>query len=164
VDSLVARIRTRDDDEHLWTLLRPAAFTTGRAAVALDTLTLEGPDGARLMAAGTIPVVDSLNALLVADSVPPFDVRAIAQIPVPLDGIMSLTVLARGVRDSPRFAFDGRTIGARVGELQLSELRVRGDYEMQRLTTEVALARSDTVLLRARADLPLDLALLPRER
>src|SRR5690606_35932857 len=96
--------------------------------------------------------------------VPLMDVGSVAQVPVPLDGTVSLTLLARGVRDAPRYVFDGRTLGTRVGDLQISELRLRGDYDHNRLTTEVALAREDTVLLRARADIPMDLSLLPREQ
>src|SRR5690606_1601094 len=117
---------------------------------------LRGPDAARLLAAGSLPVIDSLNAVLIAERVPLTDVGSVAQVAVPLGGTVNLTVLARGVRDAPRFAFDGRTLGTRVGDLRISELRVRGDYDHRRLTTEVALARQDTVLLRARADVPMD--------
>src|SRR5690606_16012609 len=106
----------------------------------------------------------SIDAVVVAERVPLRDVGAVAQIPVPLDGAASITILARGVRDAPRYVFDGRTLGARVGEVQTDELRVRGEYERRRLSTDLVLARADNVLVRARTDIPLDLAIVPRAR
>ena len=164
IDSLVARVRSPGSAENAWELERPSTIVSARSGLVVDTLALRGPGDARLLAAGSIPVIDSLNAVLIADRVPLMDVGSVAQVPVPLDGTVSLTLLARGVRDAPRYVFDGRTLGTRVGDLQISELRLRGDYDHNRLTTEVALAREDTVLLRARADIPMDLSLLPREQ
>lgn len=166
LDSLSAQVRPggETDSVHHWSLARPATLFAARSGLVADTIELRGPGNARLLAAGTLPVIDSLDALLVAERVPLRDVGAIAQVPVPLAGTASLTLIAHGVRDAPRFIFDGRTVGARVGDVQISELRVRGDYDRRRLTTELALARSDAVLLRARADIPVDLALVPRER
>ena len=164
VDSLAAMVRSPAGDERTWRLERPALLASTRVGFEMDTLALRGPDGARLLAAGVLPVIDSLNAVIIAERVPLRDVGAVAQIPVPLDGAVTMTFLARGVRDAPRYVFDGRTIGARVGEVQTDELRIRGEYERRRLSTDLVLARADNVLVRARTDVPVDLAIVPRSR
>jgi translocation and assembly module TamB len=68
------------------------------------------------------------------------------------------------VRSAPTLGFRGALTGARFGDVQLSRLTLDGGYAERRLRAALALSRGDTVLLRADATLPVDLALLPRER
>ncbi|HEX6630417.1 MAG TPA: translocation/assembly module TamB domain-containing protein, partial [Gemmatimonadaceae bacterium] len=147
-----------------WRLERPATLRLDRYGVTLDSLALRGDSGGRVMAAGVIPVADSIAFGVRADAVPLRDVGMLAQSGTSLDGVGALALDLRGLRAAPTMRFEGTLAGARFGDVRVARATLRGGYAEQRLRAELALARGDTTLLRAQATLPLDLALLPRRQ
>ncbi|HEU4629709.1 MAG TPA: translocation/assembly module TamB domain-containing protein [Gemmatimonadaceae bacterium] len=147
-----------------WRLERPTQLRLDRYGLTLDSLALRGDSGGRVVAAGVIPVVDSLVFGVRAGAVPLRDVGLLAQSATSLDGTGAFALDLRGLRATPTMTFDGALAGARFGDVRLARATLHGSYAEERLHAELGLARGDTVLLRAQATLPLDLALMPRRQ
>ncbi|MHB1222895.1 MAG: translocation/assembly module TamB domain-containing protein [Gemmatimonadaceae bacterium] len=147
-----------------WSLARPTDILSNRAGVAIDTLLLRNSGGGSITLAGTVPLVDSLRLTFRADSVPLGHLGLLAQSATNLDGRGAVRVDVTGTRADPLIDYRGMFDGARFGDVRLARLSLTGGYERQRLRGALALVQGDSVLLRADGVLPVDLALLPRDR
>lgn len=148
--------------EDRWALARPAVLSRDRSGIELDTLFLWGLDGGRILAAGSIPQVEPVSFTVRADSVPLHDLGLLAQANTSLDGRAAFELRIAGTRTEPRMTLGGALTGAQFGDVRLARLSFDGSYADRRLRTSFALAHGDSVLLRAGAVLPVDLALAPR--
>lgn len=165
-DSALARLDSASMTvgDNFWMLARPALLVRDRSGIELDTLLMVGRDGGRLLAAGSVPLLDPVRVVLRADSVPLHDLGLLAQSATTLDGRATLRVDIGGTRAEPRMAIGGALTGAQFGDVRLARLSLAGGYEDRRLRTTLALSHGDSVLLHADGVLPVDLALQPRRR
>jgi len=165
-DSLATRFTLDSADVVLgadtWSLVRPATLLVDRAGIALDTVALRGAGG-QVLAAGALPVVDPLRFAVRAEGLPLRAAGQLAGVATPLAGRAAFSVDVAGTRAAPLIGMRGELGGARIGDVRLARLTLAGDYAAERLRLALALARGDTLLLQARADVPVDLAMLPRE-
>jgi translocation and assembly module TamB len=165
-DSLVVRPDSAQIavGDNRWRLARTGTLTVSRSGIVVDTLELRGLGGGRLLAGGRVPVADSLDLVLRADSVPLRDVGLLAQTSASLAGRLGAELRVTGTRAAPVFTVDGGVAGGQFGDVRLAHVALTGGYAAERLAARLALSQEGTTLLTAEAELPVDLALLPRER
>ncbi len=165
VDTLVARIDPSPQGRaanRLWTLERPATISVLSSGLTMDTLVVRGPDEARLALGGSLPATDPIAFAVRGQRLPLRDLGQLAELRIAIDGLTDMTVDVAGTRATPLIAARATASGAQFGEVRLNELRARADYAERRLTTDVTLSRDGSVVLEARATLPVDLALAAR--
>ncbi len=150
--------------DNRWWLERTGLVRTSPAGVTVDTIVLRGLGGGRLFVAGSVPVADSVDLSLRADSVSLRDVGLLAQSNTSLDGRLSAALRVLGTRADPVMSFGGGVSGAQIGDVRVASLGLTGRYANELLSGRVVLSQEGTTLLTADAELPLDLALERREQ
>ncbi|HEY0971458.1 MAG TPA: translocation/assembly module TamB domain-containing protein [Gemmatimonadales bacterium] len=148
--------------DNRWWLERTGLVSLSPGGVTVDTLVLRGMGGGRLLAAGRVPVADSVDLSLLADSVPLRDLGLLAQANTSLDGRLSAALHVTGTRADPAMSFGGGVSGAQIGDVRVASLGLTARYADERLAGRVVLSQEGTALLTADAELPVDLALQPR--
>jgi translocation and assembly module TamB len=152
--------------EHRLLLRRPAAVRVARGRVTIDTVELAGDNGEEMRFAADIPPDGSgeLGAILRADSLHVADLAQLAQVPVPLGGVLVANVVARGTRDAPVIAVRGTVSSGNVGQVNFARLNLSGDYADRRMRVDLRLIQQDSVIAVVTGNVPLDLALASRSR
>jgi len=165
-DTLIAAVRTLrlGLDDHEWVLAAPAGLRSIGGGFSIDTVRLVGTRGGEILLAGTAPVDSAVQIRLQTDSLSLADAASLSQSSMPLSGWLAARVDVTGTREAPRMTLTGAVTGAKVGQVNVARATLRGDYADRRLLFGGDVVRNDTALVAIRANVPLDLALAPRDR
>lgn len=151
-----ARVTLKD---HGWHLAQPAHLTTDSTGSAIDSLVVVSDKGGVVSIRGRFPQHEFIDGELRGDSVSLADVGTLLQTPQPLAGWADATLQMSGARQNPVLRFRSRYTAMQVGDVHLPALTLDADYADQRLGGVLELLRNGTVVLTARADAPVNLAL-----
>src|SRR5579872_110016 len=144
--------------DHAWRLVSPTHIVADSNGLATDSAVMRSTTGGVVRVRGSIPQHDAIDAEVAADSVALADVGTLLQTTRPLGGSTTFDLRVTGVRTDPVMHGTGRFRDAQVGDLHLPLATVSGDYGSRRLDARAAVSNKDTVLVTARATLPVDLA------
>jgi translocation and assembly module TamB len=147
-------------DSVVWRLVRPAAVTVDRGALAIDSLELRSGDGGRLLADGRVPREGPVSLVVAASGVRVSSLLRAMDRDTIADGVLAFTARVAGTRARPRLASGATLRDASVNGERAPDVDVRLDYANERVAID-AMAR-DSVgrrVLRGAAELPYDLAL-----
>lgn len=147
-----------------WTLARPAALWTADGAFAIDTMQLAGSRGGRILLAGVAPVDSAVAIRFEMDSVSLADLANLAQSNVVLGGWLATRVDVAGTRERPTMVLSGAVTGATVGQVTVARAALQGSYADRRLSVGADVLRNDSTVVSMRGNLPVDLALAPRDQ
>ena len=157
-------VRAGDDGRpRAWRLVRPGRLVAIGDDLALDTLVLTRSGAGRLVVGGRLPTTGAVDLLVRADSLPLEDVGLLAQRRDTLGGTLAFDARITGERAAPRMTASAALRGARFGDARLERLDARIRYAERRLQGELDLLRRDRVVLTARGEMPVDLALVAVE-
>lgn len=151
-------------DGHEWALRQPASFTSAGGAFTLDTVRLAGSRGGEIVLAGTADADSSVRLALAMDSVSLADLASLAQSNISLGGWFAARLDVAGTRRAPTMTLTGGVTGATVGQVNLARASLQGSYAQQRLLFGANVLRNDSSVVAVSGNLPMDLALLPRDR
>lgn len=146
-----------------WTLARPASLWTARGAFAIDTLRLAGSRGGRIVLAGTAPLDSAVALRVELDSVSLADLANLTQTDLVLGGWLATQIDVTGTREQPTMRLTGAVTGATVGQVNVARAALQGTYADGRLRLGADVLRNDTTVVSMRGNLPVDLALAPRD-
>src|SRR6185437_225665 len=145
--------------DHAWHLATPTHLVADSGGMAIDSAVMRSTTGGVLRARGTIPEHDAIDADVTGDSIALADVGTLLQTTRPLGGTTTFDWHMSGVRQNPVMHGTGRFTDARMGDVQVPLATLTGDYTTHRLGATLQLYRKDTVVLTAKATIPVDLAL-----
>ena len=151
-------------DDKRFTLERPAHVRIEPALVVVDTVSLTSGGDARMTLAALLPDSLPIAARLVIQGIPLSDVSTIAQSRIPFGGDLTSTVVMTGTRSSPVIDASATLNSVTAGDVKVAQVAMTAKYAGRRLTAEGRVVQSDTTMLTATANYPIDLALLPRDR
>ena len=151
-------------EDKRFTLERPATVRVEPALVVIDTVVLTAEGDERMTLAATLPDSLPISARLVIASIPLRDVSTIAQSRIPLGGDLSGTLEMTGTRADPRLTAAATLNSVTAGDVKVAQVAISGEYADRRLRAEGRVVQSDTTVLTAEANYPIDLALVPRDR
>ncbi len=154
-----------------WTLTRPARFTGTAAAIAVDSFDLRGArpgglpgaSGARVLAAGRLPIDSAGDVTVEGDSVPLADVFALLQADTAgIEGTGNLTLHLVGTAAQPRITVTAALAGGRFGDFSTQLVEASASYADRRLDFRGRLGQGGATVVTATGSLPVDLALQPQ--
>jgi len=150
-------------DGREWTLSRPATFAASDGAFSLDTVRLAGSRGGTLMIAGRSSPDSLVQLQLQMDSVSLADLANLAQSDLALGGWVATRLDVTGTRAQPVMTLSGAVTGATVGQVNVARASLRGSYADRRLHFGADVLRNDSAVVTVRGNIPVDLALVPRD-
>ena len=150
-------------DNKRFTLERPASIRVEPSLVVVDTVALTADGNNRMTLAASVPDSLPITVRLLIQSIPLSDVSTIAQSRIPLGGDLTGTVEMTGTRADPKIAANATLNSVTAGDVKVAQVAMTANYERRRLIAEAKVVQSDTTVLTANANYPIDLALVPRD-
>lgn len=159
-------------DTTVYATTHPTQIHFGTAGVDVDHFELTSARGGRLYVNGQVPTSGAANLDVHITQFDVGDVMELLQSDIPIDGLVSLDMQARGTAASPSFSGAFGLTRFSYGKLGTPELHGTFGYANETLQTNTeANRRGKPAILRARGSVPIDLALsgvtgsrVPRDR
>ena len=151
-------------DNKRFTLERPASIRVEPSLVIVDTVALTAGGNNRMTLAANLPDSLPITMRLVIQSIPLSDVSTIAQSRIPLGGDLTGTVEMTGTRSDPRIKANATLNSVTAGDVKVAQVAMTADYAQRRIVAQARVVQSDTTVLTAEANYPIDLALVPRDQ
>ncbi|HTT68165.1 MAG TPA: translocation/assembly module TamB [Gemmatimonadales bacterium] len=146
--------------QRVWRLARPTSITASADAVAIDSLELRAESGGLVRIAGRLPRARPGDLSLEADSVPLWDLYALAELDTTgIGGLLDARVHVVGPAASPRIEAAAAVSDGRFGEFHAPRLDGSASYADRRLVFSGGLGGTGGRVVTASGSLPLDLAL-----
>jgi translocation and assembly module TamB len=142
-----------------WRLASPGRLTLAAGDLALESLTLRGDSGGRIVAGGTLPAAGTIDVRITGDSVDLRDVRALVGYKPTLDGWADLDLVMAGTRAAPTMRANAELVAARFGSVQAERLIGSATYADRRLNANIGLFRHGARAVDATVALPVNLAI-----
>ncbi|MEP7380249.1 MAG: translocation/assembly module TamB domain-containing protein [Gemmatimonadota bacterium] len=150
-------------DGREWKLAQPASFHSASGAFLLDTVRLTGSSGGQILLAGSADADSTVRLRLEMDSVSLADVANLAQSNLVLGGWLATRLDVTGTRSAPVMALTGGVKGATVGQVNVARASLQGNYSERRIRFGANVLRNDSSVVAVTGNVPVDLALLPRD-
>ena len=150
-------------DNKRFTLERPASIRVEPSLVVVDTVALTADGNNRMTLAANLPDSLPINLKLLIQSIPLSDVSTIAQSRIPFGGDLTGTVEMTGTRSDPKIAANATLNSVTAGDVKVAQVAMTANYDQRRLIADARVVQSDTTVLTAKANYPIDLALVPRD-
>jgi translocation and assembly module TamB len=150
-------------DENRFQLNRPSMIRVEPTLVTVDSMVLEGRDGARLSFAAMAPDTADIRARIAIVAMPLADLTQVLQTTLALTGQVSGTVDVTGTREMPIMTATVALDQVSTGEFSLARASLDASYADRRLRAIGQVVQEDTLVLTVDANWPMDLALLPRD-
>lgn len=143
-----------------WSLVGAPRIAFTREVVAVDSLELRAPSGARVRVGGRLPLEGEGDISLVADSVPVSDLYALVEADTTgIGGIVSAQVHLDGTATNPRIQASASVAEGRFGDFRAPLVEGSATYARHRLVFRGGLWRDREQVVTVSGSLPLDLAL-----
>ena len=144
--------------DHAWHLAMPTHIVSDSSGLATDSAVMRSTSGGVFRVRGLVPQHEAIDAEMSGDSVTLADVGTLLQTTRPLGGTTTFDLRVSGTRSAPVMHGTGRFTDAQLGDLHLPLATASADYGSRRLGARLDVFNKDTVLVTARATLPVDLA------
>ena len=151
-------------DNKRFTLERPASIRIEPALVVVDTVALTAGGDERMTLAALLPDSLPIAARLMIQSIPLSDVSTIMQSRIPLGGDLTGTVQMTGTRAAPVINANATLNSVTAGDVKVAQVAMTADYADRRIKAVGRVVQSDTTVLTAEANYPIDLALEARDQ
>ncbi|HXY20563.1 MAG TPA: translocation/assembly module TamB domain-containing protein [Gemmatimonadales bacterium] len=146
--------------QRVWQLARPASIVSSADAVAVDSLELRAESGGLVRITGRVPRAQPGDLSLEADSVPLWDLYALAELDTTgIGGLLDARVRVVGPAGSPRIEAAAGVTDGRFGDFHAPRLEGSASYADRRLVFSGGLGNGGGRVVNASGSLPLDLAL-----
>jgi len=144
----------------VWTLARAARVAATAGSVTFDSLELRAQDGASIRVAGRLPRQTPGDLSLEADSVPLWDVYALAELDTAgIGGLVNARIHVTGSAAAPVMDASASLVGGRFGDFGAPLVDGSARYAAGRLAARAVLEGGGAPVVTASGSLPLDLSL-----
>src|SRR5688500_10689108 len=147
-----------------FTLERPASIRVEPSLVVIDTVALTAGGDERMTLAALLPDSLPIAARLVIQAIPLRDVSTIVQSRIPFGGDLTGAVQMTGTRAAPVITANATLNSVTAGDVKVAQVAITADYADRRLRAVGRVVQSDTTVLTAEANYPIDLALEARDQ
>ncbi|HEX2716678.1 MAG TPA: translocation/assembly module TamB domain-containing protein [Gemmatimonadaceae bacterium] len=165
IDELALAIEPREGrNASSWRLGAPATARVAPGYAFISPLRVANGNGGSIALRATLPMAGPADASLVAERVPLSDIASFLESRFTFSGNASARVAVTGTREAPIIDWSTLIERPRTGAVALEHIEGNGRYADRRLDGNLRVAYSGRVALGAEGSLPIDLALVARDR
>ena len=162
IDSLTFAVDTAAAGNR-WRLTAPSRVLVSSASIEISPMRLTDGKGGSLALSAVLPATAPVTGTMVGDKVPLSDLASFAQLHTPLGGMASLRVALSGTRPLPVIEWTALLQQPQTAGVRLDRIEATGKYADRSFGGMARFYRGQQATMVATVELPIDLALLPRQ-